>query len=212
MNRKATRYLIIICASAFIIILALLHVIKPELDPSWRVISEYEIGHYGWIMQLEFFLLTAASIGVFATYWHKLTSKSGRAGLIWLLISAFGMIMGGTFVTDPITTVKSAWTTNGILHNMGGAIMIFSTPFVITLITMNLIRQKLAKKKKLLLIVFTVMVWLGFIGYIAITALTYRGIANPEVVIGWPNRIFILGYSFWLIIAAWPKLKNGVIL
>lgn len=208
MNRKATRYLTIICASAFIIILALLHVIKPELDPSWRVISEYEIGHYGWIMQLEFFLLAAASIGVVATYWHKLTSKSGRTGLIWLLISAFGMIMGGTFVTDPITTVKSAWTTNGILHNIGGSIMIFSTPFIITLITMNLIRQKLAKKTKLLLIVFTVMVWLGFIGYIAITAITYRGIANPDVVIGWPNRIFILGYSFWLIIAALAKIKK----
>jgi hypothetical protein len=39
-------------AATFAILLAALHFIKPELDPSWHFISEYAIGDYGWIMVL----------------------------------------------------------------------------------------------------------------------------------------------------------------
>jgi hypothetical protein len=31
-----------------------LHLIKPEFDPSWRLISEYEVGRFGWLMTLAF--------------------------------------------------------------------------------------------------------------------------------------------------------------
>jgi hypothetical protein len=34
-------------AATFLVLLVALHFIKPELDPSWRMISEYEIGDYG---------------------------------------------------------------------------------------------------------------------------------------------------------------------
>jgi hypothetical protein len=39
----------IIFSVTFLAILFLLHFLKPELDPSWRMISEYEIGRYGWM-------------------------------------------------------------------------------------------------------------------------------------------------------------------
>jgi hypothetical protein len=38
----------------FLVLLAALHLFKPELDPSWHVISEYAIGRYGWLMVLAF--------------------------------------------------------------------------------------------------------------------------------------------------------------
>jgi hypothetical protein len=41
-------------AATFVVLLAALHFIKPELDPSWQFISEYAIGDYGWIMLLAF--------------------------------------------------------------------------------------------------------------------------------------------------------------
>jgi hypothetical protein len=40
--------------AAFSILLVRVHVLKPEIDPSWRMISEYEIGRYGWLMRLAF--------------------------------------------------------------------------------------------------------------------------------------------------------------
>ena len=42
-------------AATFVVLLAALHFIKPELDPSWHFVSEYAIGDYGWIMVLRFF-------------------------------------------------------------------------------------------------------------------------------------------------------------
>lgn len=32
---------------AFLGFLLLLHILEPEFDPSWRMISEYELGRYG---------------------------------------------------------------------------------------------------------------------------------------------------------------------
>jgi len=34
-------------AATFLVLVAALHIIKPELNPSWRFISEYAIGDYG---------------------------------------------------------------------------------------------------------------------------------------------------------------------
>jgi len=38
---------------AFVVLLLLLHLVRSDLDPSWHFISEYEIGKYGWLMQLH---------------------------------------------------------------------------------------------------------------------------------------------------------------
>jgi hypothetical protein len=33
---------------------AALHILTQEFDPSWRMISEYALGHYGWLLSLTF--------------------------------------------------------------------------------------------------------------------------------------------------------------
>ena len=35
-------------AVATILLLGSLHVLSPEFAPSWRMVSEYAFGHYGW--------------------------------------------------------------------------------------------------------------------------------------------------------------------
>lgn len=40
---------------AFLVILACLHFLKPEISPMWRMISEYEIGKFGFLMSIAFF-------------------------------------------------------------------------------------------------------------------------------------------------------------
>ena len=54
----------IIFATVFLIILFLLHFLKRELDPSWRMISEYEIGRFGWLMRLAFFCWGASVLAL----------------------------------------------------------------------------------------------------------------------------------------------------
>jgi hypothetical protein len=46
--------LAIAAAAAALLLLASLHVLSPEFDPSWRMVSEYANGHYGWVLSLMF--------------------------------------------------------------------------------------------------------------------------------------------------------------
>ena len=41
-------WLAILATGATIFLLVSLHVLSPEFSPSWRVISEYALGHYPW--------------------------------------------------------------------------------------------------------------------------------------------------------------------
>jgi hypothetical protein len=90
----------LIGAIAFSIILILLHFLKQENDPSWRMISEYQIGRYGWLMRLAFFCW---SLGVFGVAVALSQHVSAIADIL-LIIIAISMLGAGIFVTDPIST------------------------------------------------------------------------------------------------------------
>jgi len=63
MHTKAT--LAIGLCVAFLAILSVLHVLEPEFNPP-HLISEYQLGRFGWLMSLAFFCLGAASFVLFA--------------------------------------------------------------------------------------------------------------------------------------------------
>ena len=109
-------------AATFVLLLAMLHLIKPELDPSWHFISEYAIGRYGWIMVLAFLSLALSYVSLFLALRSQLQTITGRTGLALLLVSALGLIIGAVFTTDPITATGDAVTTEGTLHNLGGTV------------------------------------------------------------------------------------------
>jgi hypothetical protein len=37
----------------FLVLVGALHVLRPDLDPSWHVLSEYSIADRGWLNRLE---------------------------------------------------------------------------------------------------------------------------------------------------------------
>ena len=65
MRTTGTLVLAIGLCAAFLAILSLLHVLEPEFNPP-HLISEYQLGRFGWLMSLAFFCLGAASLAVFA--------------------------------------------------------------------------------------------------------------------------------------------------
>ena len=93
----------IVLAGAFLAILVLLHFLKPELAPSWRMISEYEIGRLGWIMRLAFVCWGA---GVLALTIAVQSSLQGRSrvpmGSLRKTALVAGLFYVITFVSIPI--------------------------------------------------------------------------------------------------------------
>jgi hypothetical protein len=186
----------------FIVILIALHFIKPEFDPSWRMISEYEIGKNGWLMRVAFFIW-AACIASFTITLIQASVKPHYVIDIWLFIISIAMIGAGIFRTDPIDA--STNSLNDVMHKVFGSIVILTFPIIGTIITVTYISQE-AVRMKVLLIIATTLIWVGQVCFFGVTAIAQRKNPNikqgsPEIKIGWPNRIMVLSYVIWIFIA-----------
>lgn len=55
---------------------AILHVLEPEYDPSWRMISEYSLGRYGPLMRVAFDTMAIGLAATRAALWSRILSRS----------------------------------------------------------------------------------------------------------------------------------------
>lgn len=192
-------------AIVFLALLLVLHFIKPELEPSWHFISEYQIGKFGWMMSLAFLSLAVSCIALSIALWPQL-NLIGRIGLLLLVLSAAGMIIAAIFISDPLTAVRES--EHGKLHQLGA--MLDSIPVASVLITFGLIRKNIWwDSSKNTLIWSVIMVWTGLIVFIVSMVLLFPadGKFGPDVLLGWQNRFMMSVQSLWLIIVANETIK-----
>jgi hypothetical protein len=197
-------------AATFLVLLAALHFIKPELDPSWRMISEYEIGDYGWIMVLAFLSLAFSCVSLFVATRSQVRTIGGKIGLVLLLVSALGMTIAAIFTADPITASQDELTTHGTLHGVGGLLGIPTFPIAATLISWSLVRNQAWSPAQLVLLWTVGLVWISllvFILFVAVMLPQSQSGFGPDVLIGWPNRIFEVANSAWLMAVAWRAAR-----
>lgn len=188
----------------FIVLLAGLHILKPEIDPSWRFISEYAIGDYGWMMMLAFLSLAVSCLSLLVAIMAQVKTLAGRFGLLLLLITSVGMAIAGIFPTDPITTGRDAMTPNGKLHELGA--MLDLMPFAAPLISWSLARHNPGWLSARRALAWTAgLPLLGLIVFMASVTfmLPSDGNFGPDVLVGWPNRMLILTYCIWMVTIAW---------
>jgi Protein of unknown function (DUF998) len=196
-------------AATFVILLGALHLIKPELDPSWHFISEYAIGEYGWIMVLAFLSLALSYVSLFVAIRSHLQTIAGRIGLALLLVSALGLTIAAIFTTDPITVSEDAVTTEGNLHNLGGTLGI-AMPFAAGLIGWKLARNPAWSSAKRPLLWATGLALVAFVASftsMGVMVSQSGGEFGPDVLIGWPNRLEILAYCVWLMTVTRQAVK-----
>ena len=196
-------------AATFAILLAALHFIKPELDPSWHFISEYAIGEYGWIMVLAFLSLAVGYASLFVAIRSQLRTIAARIGLALLLLSALGLTIAAIFTTDPITVSENAVTTEGTLHNLGGTLGI-AMPFAAVLIGWKLARNPAWSSARRPLLWATGLALVAFlVSFVSLGVMVSRsgGEFGPDVLVGWPNRIEIVAYSVWLMVVARQAIR-----
>jgi hypothetical protein len=196
-------------AATFVVLLAALHFIKPELDPSWHFISEYAIGDYGWIMVVAFLSLALSYVSLSLAIRSQLRTIAGRIGLALLLVSALGLTIGAIFTTDPITVSEDAVTTEGNLHNLGGTLGI-AMPFAAALVGWKLARNPAWSSAKRPLLWATGLALVAFVvSFVSLGVMLSQsgGKFGPEVLVGWPNRFEIVAYSVWLMVVAWQTIR-----
>jgi hypothetical membrane protein len=183
----------IAAAAATLLFLAALHVLSPEFDPSWRVVSEYANGRYTWVLSLMFAAWALSSWALAVAVARQMTGISGKVGLGLLMASGIGEAMAAVFdIKHP-------------LHAIAGMLGVPTLPIAALLISSSLARRPgwSAAARRLLwtahltwislaLMILSLIVMTGGHGQGGRAA---AAAAIPPL--GWTNRLLIAAYCLW---------------
>lgn len=187
----------------FVIILGSLHLLQPEFDPTWRFISEYALGSFGWMMQLAFGLLAAAQISVALAIYPQIRTVTGYIGLVILGISAIGVSIAAVFVTDPISVHPDEATFSGRMHSIGA--MLDYTPVAALLLSISLTRNDVWKPVRKRLFMSTGIALAAMIVFVL--QIPHDGQFGPGVQAGLLGRFLIVAELAWLMIVGMRAVK-----
>ena len=204
MVRNFAAKLSIASMGLFLLILLSLHLLEPEYDPTWRFISEYALGKYGWMMSLDFGLAALGCLSFMIAAWDETKSVTGRIGQVLLGISALGMAIAAMFTTDPITTPAGEMTESGSMHALGGQLNL--TPLAVLFLSLCINKRKGWKRVRLPLHITAVLTLLIMLAF-AVSVGAARGEFGPGVYAGLWGRLLMVGFGSWVLIAGYHMLR-----
>jgi hypothetical protein len=203
-----------IAASAVVLLLlAGLHVLSPEFDPAWRMVSEYANGQYAWVLSVLFVSWGISSWALAYALWPQVQTTGGRISLWFLVAAGIGEAMAAVF------------DINHSLHGLSAMIGIPSLPIAAMLISVSLVRaSEWASGKKALLwtanLTWVSILLMGIAFAVMMATYAQAGgdvSASAEVVttlpegvialVGWANRFLIVVYCSWVMTVAWQAIK-----
>ena len=186
-----------------LIALLALHLLSPELDPAWRMVSEYANSRYSWVLKLVFFAWAFSSFALALTLTPVATTWLGIFGILFLFLAGVGEAMGGLF------------DVNHRLHGVAFGVGVPSLAIAAILLTIAARQAGIqipiwAASLPILSVLLMVFSMFSFM-----SSLQSHGIdiANqlkdltslPEGINpwnGWANRVLFLAYYVWVVVAA----------
>jgi hypothetical protein len=206
-------WLAIIMTAATIVLLASLHVLSPELAPSWRMVSEYAFGHYGWVLSLMFLSWGISSWALAVALWSQVKTRAGKVGLWLLVVAGIGEAMASVFDV-----------THDTGHSIAGLLGVGGFPLAALLLAVSLghVQEWRGARKTLLWIANSS--WISVLLLVAALVLMTMQLTQvngghlpqhapkslPPGVLGldgWANRLIVLSNCLWVIVAAWQAIK-----
>jgi len=179
-------------AAASLVLLAALHVLSPELDPSWRMVSEYALGNFGWVLALMFLAWALSCVALFFAIKSQVRTIGGKIGLGFLLAAAVGMSMAAMF------------DVNHNLHGLAAMIGIPGLPIAAILISLSLVRNPSWTPVRRSLLWTAILTWVSLVlmNVAVFTGFSPTGEISPDAWVGWANRFLVIAYDVWLMVVA----------
>lgn len=192
--------------------LIFLHLVSPEFQPSWRMVSEYANGRHGWLLSLLFAGWGLGSVALAVALVPSTTGALGRVGLVFLVLAGVGEMMAAMF------------DVNHRLHGFAAMIGIPSLPVAAVLLTIALGRTGTFSAPQAWAAHLT---WISFVLMAVAMVLFMRSLANAGIdvsaqasplatlpagvvsFVGWANRLLVVAYMVWVAVAAWPILRQS---
>jgi hypothetical protein len=191
--------------------LAGLHVLSPEFDASWRMVSEYANGHYGWLLSLVFAAWGLSSLALAIAIWSDGRTLAFKIGLVCLTLAGVGEAMAAVFDIN-----------HDALHSLAGALGILGLPIAAMLISVKLGRVEPWSVARRPLLLTANLTWVSvavLAGTFVVLIATFSQVSGglpaqaPKVLppgvigmVGWANRLLVVMYCVWVITLAWQAI------
>lgn len=197
-----------------IVLLTSLHILSPEFAPSWRVISEYALGHYAWVLSLMFLCMGGGSIALAVALWRKVPTRAGKTGLWVLLLSGCGGAMASYFDIR-----------HGTGHMIAGLLGVVGFPIAAMLISVSLGRVDAWRGDRRRMLWLANLSWVCVLLLVATLALMTMQMMHvyghlpdhapkalpPGVwgLDGWADRLIVLCNCVWVLVVGWRAARVG---
>lgn len=145
-------WLALIATAATVLLLVSLHVLSPEFSPSWRVVSEYALGHYSWVLSLMFLCWGISSWALAVAIWSQVWTTVGKVGLCFLVIAGIGEAMASVFDI-----------THEIGHFVAGLLGVLGFPIAALLLSVALRRNTVWHRAGRILFRIANMSWISVV-------------------------------------------------
>ncbi|NJN79448.1 MAG: DUF998 domain-containing protein [Anaerolineales bacterium] len=129
MSNQIARFSII-ASVVTLLLLGALHILSPEFDPAWRMVSEYANGDYSWFLSLFFVFWAISAWTLTYAIWSEPKTRAGRIGLYFLIAAGVGEMMAAFF------------DINHSLHSLASLIGIPSLAIAAMLISRSLVKEE----------------------------------------------------------------------
>jgi len=191
--------------------LMILHVVSPEFQPSWRMVSEYANGRHRWLLSVMFAGWGLGSLALAVALGPSQSGALFRVGLAFLVLAGVGEMMAAVF------------DINHRLHGLAATIGIPSLPVAAVLITMALRRTDglAAPPAWAAHLTWISLVLMGAAMVVFMRSLSQAGVdvsaqtgplatlpAGVTPVVGWANRLLIVAYMMWVALTALPIVNQ----
>jgi len=203
---------IAIAATAAVpLLLGALRLLSPEFDPAWRAVSEYANGDYSWMLSLMFACWAMGTWALAYALHPLLQTPAGKIGLCCLIAAGTGEAMAVVFdINQP-------------LHGVAGLLGVGGLPIAAVLVGVSLRRTAPWLHGNKLLLWSTHATWIAVILMVGALLLefftfTHAGGQIPDdgsslplgtllphgtiALFGYANRLLIVVYCVWAIVAA----------
>ena len=183
----------LIATFIFLVAVAALLFLAPDIDPLRSGISFYALTRYSLIIGLALILVGVSGILLAIALWPDTVSFSARIGLILLVAWGFTSILAGAF---PLDAPGAAPTFSGSVHNMAGLNFLLVAPalLLIDLTRSNGVNPIRSQPKALwlawLVLVFTILLFI------------FNGPLASVGIGGLIQRLYWLSLALWLLFKA----------
>ncbi|HEX6482054.1 MAG TPA: DUF998 domain-containing protein [Ktedonobacteraceae bacterium] len=203
----------IAAAVTTLLLLVSLHVLSPEFNPSFRMVSEYALGHYGWVLSLMFLTWGISAWALAVALWSQVKTKAGKVGLWFLVIAGLGEALAAVFDI-----------THDTGHSIAGVLGMGGFPIAAVLLSVSLGRLPDWRGARSLLLWMANLNWISVVLLGATLVLmtvqlaqVYGGHlpqhapaslpAGVPGLDGWADRLIVLSNCLWVFVAARPAMK-----